>query len=128
MLPTDYSLQQLEAFSPARTRKGLPDTIFNLSPKAQELKRFLRHFRSLRKAALYLTFISSMPTSDSRATESRFQPRTHLENKRLKNHEKGTILKNDTSFCALFRRISLKGGETYLLIHFGGNHPNIKVR
>ena len=131
MVLIDYCIQQLEVLFPRIVGRQPVDTIFNQKQRANKLERLLGHFRSAMRAALCFTFHLSIPISDSRRTESRFQPTTLPQTKKLKNRNQGTISKSDTSFCALFQRILLKSGDAYLSIHFdlfGGNHPNIKVR
>jgi hypothetical protein len=80
----------------------------------------LSYFIFILKPAFDFTFILSVPISDSRPKKSQFRPATHPENKTLKNRNKETISKSDTSFCALFQPILPKSGDACLLIQLGG--------
>jgi hypothetical protein len=127
MLSTYHCIQQLEPFFPEVTSTELSAAIFNLRRRANEPKRCFSHFRSVMETGLCFTFGLPIPDSHARRVESWPQLRNNLKNKVLKNRKERTIIKSDTSFCALFRRILLKGGDEPF-DPFGQNYPNIKVR
>ncbi len=98
-----------------------------ISSLLRAIKGFLSSLGFISKPVLSLIRMLSVPISFSTPIESHFYLNAHPEYKTLKNPDKGTISKSDTSFCALFQRISLKGGHPVSFDLLGG-HPNIKVR
>ena len=72
------------------------------------IEGFLRHFIFIKKLAFGSTMIFSILILNGRSTKSELQLGTYPENKTLKNHDKGTISKSDSSFCAPFQPILLK--------------------
>jgi hypothetical protein len=92
------------------------------------IEGFLSHFMFIKKLALGFIMIFSILNLNRRPTKSEFQLGTLAENKTLKNRDKGTISKSDTSFCALFQPILPKKRGRIPLDPSGGASPNIKVR
>jgi hypothetical protein len=104
MLLIRHGIQQLETFFMRR---------------AKELERFLAPFGSFKKAARCFNVIPLILVSNCRPMQSRHQLAICPKKKKLKNRNGATIPKSDTSFCALFQRISIIDGEACLSIHRG---------